>query len=249
MERSLPKRLWYEFLHIFCRLVAVVLFRIRCEGRENVPKKGGALVLSNHQSNLDPVLIGLACDRRLNYLARETLFSFAPFRWLIQSLDAIPIDREGLGLAGLKETLRRLKRGEVVLIFPEGTRTRDGEVAPLKPGFSALAQRGRVPLLPVGIEGSFAAWPRWRPFPLPATIHIHFGHPILPEEAAGFSDRELVAEVERRIRQCHADARRGVLDRNAGLAPKEESTEPSVREWRVASVDDEREPDDRKATA
>jgi 1-acyl-sn-glycerol-3-phosphate acyltransferase len=184
MERSLLKRLWYEFLHVFCRLMAVVLFRIRCEGRENVPKKGGALVLSNHQSNLDPVLIGLACDRRLNYLARETLFTFAPFRLLIQSLDAIPIDREGLGLAGLKETLRRLKRGELVLIFPEGTRTRDGEVAPLKPGFSALAQRANVPLLPVGIEGSFAAWPRWQPIPLPATIHIHFGLPILPEEGS-----------------------------------------------------------------
>lgn len=249
MERSLLKRLWYEFLHIFCRLMAVVLFRIRCEGRENVPKRGGALVLSNHQSNLDPVLIGLACDRRLNYLARETLFAFAPFRLLIESLDAIPIDREGLGLAGLKETLRRLKRGELVLIFPEGTRTRDGEIAPLKPGFSALAQRSNVPLLPVGIEGSFAAWPRWQVIPLPATIHIRFGLPILPEEAIQYSDRELVAEVERRIRQCHQEAKRGISG-----AKKSHSTHANCEttnrcELRVAGADETQQNDDRKATA
>ncbi|MEX0586959.1 MAG: lysophospholipid acyltransferase family protein [Pirellulales bacterium] len=212
-QRSLPKRLWYDFLRITCRALGVVLFRIRCEGRQHVPAAGGVLVLSNHQSNLDPVLVGLACDRRLNYLARETLFGFAPFRWPINSLDAIPIDREGLGMSGLKETLRRLKREEMVLIFPEGTRTADGQVAALKPGFSALAKRGALSLLPVAIEGAFEAWPRWQPLPGLAVIQLEFGPPILPEEISTFSDRELVAEVERRIRQCHDLARQKRLRR------------------------------------
>jgi 1-acyl-sn-glycerol-3-phosphate acyltransferase len=207
-SRPLPKRLWYGFLHVACRLLAVVAFRVRVEGREHVPAYGGAMVLSNHQSHFDPVLIGLACDRRLNYLARETLFGFAPFRWLIRSLDAIPIDREGLGLTGLKETLRRLKQGEMVLIFPEGTRTHDGEVAALKPGFSALAKRTAVPLVPVAIEGAFDAWPRRWMLPGLATIHIRFGEPIPPEVIQAYGERELVAEVERRIRACHALARR-----------------------------------------
>ncbi|MGH7138284.1 MAG: lysophospholipid acyltransferase family protein, partial [Pirellulales bacterium] len=110
-NRPLAKRLWYGFLQFVCRLLATVFFQISVGGREHVPRAGGVLVLSNHQSHFDPVLVGLACDRRLNYLARETLFGFAPFRWLINSLDAIPIDREGLGLTGLKETLRRLKQG------------------------------------------------------------------------------------------------------------------------------------------
>jgi 1-acyl-sn-glycerol-3-phosphate acyltransferase len=205
--RSLPKRLWYGFLHIVCRLLATLLFQIRVTGREWVPYDGGVMVLSNHQSHFDPVLIGLACDRRLNYLARDTLFRFTPFRWLIQSLDAIPIDREGMGLAGLKETLRRLKAGELVLIFPEGTRTRDGEVAPLKPGFSALAKRANVPLLPVAIEGAYHAWPRRHLLPRMATIHIQFGEPLSPEFAAAYDERQLVTEVERRIRACHAAAR------------------------------------------
>ena len=206
-SRSVAKRLWYAFLHFVCRLLATLLFQVRVSGRDFVPREGGVLVLSNHQSHFDPVLIGLACDRRLNYLARETLFGFTPFRWLIESLDAIPIDREGLGLAGLKETLRRLKAGEPVLIFPEGTRSRDGEMAPLKPGFSALARRANVPLLPVAIEGAYEAWPRRRLLPGTATIHIQFGEPLFPEAAAAYDERGLVAEVERRIRLCHESAR------------------------------------------
>jgi 1-acyl-sn-glycerol-3-phosphate acyltransferase len=207
-QRSLPKRLWYDFLRIFCRMVGVVVFAIRVRERRFVPGEGGALVMSNHQSHLDPVLVGLATDRRLNYLARQTLFRFAPFRWLINSLDAIPLDREGLGLSGLKETLRRLKRGEIVLIFPEGTRTRDGEVGKLKPGFCALARRANVPLVPVGIDGSYDSWSRTRPLPVPAAIHIQFGQPLMPAEIARLDDDALVAEMARRIRACHAEARR-----------------------------------------
>jgi 1-acyl-sn-glycerol-3-phosphate acyltransferase len=188
--------------------VGTVVFSIRVRGRELVPPEGGALVMSNHQSHLDPVLVGLAADRRLNYLARQTLFGFAPFRWLISSLDAIPLDREGLGLGGLKETLKRLKRGEMVLIFPEGTRTRDGEVGVFKPGFCALARRANVPLLPVGIDGAFDSWPRRNLVPMPATIHIQFGPPLNPREIEKFDDEQLVAEMRRRISDCHAEARR-----------------------------------------
>jgi 1-acyl-sn-glycerol-3-phosphate acyltransferase len=206
-ERSLAKRLWYGYLHVTLRVAAVGLFRIRCTGRENEPREGGALVLSNHQSLFDPVLVGLTLDRRLNYMARETLFAFGPFGWLIQSLDAIPIDREGMGLSGLKETLRRAKRGEMVLIFPEGTRTADGEIARLKPGFSALAKRARVPLVPVGIDGAYQAWPRDHLLPGVTTIHVHVGKPISPTEAEAADERELVGTVERRIRHCHAVAR------------------------------------------
>lgn len=210
-DRSLAKQLWYKYLHVTCRLTFTGLFHFRCTGRENEPAAGGALVLSNHQSMFDPVLVGATLERRLNYMARETLFAFAPFRWLIQSLDAIPIDREGLGLSGLKETLRRVKRGEMVLIFPEGTRSPDGEVAALKPGFSALARRAKVPLLPIGIDGAYQAWPRDHAFPGLSTIHVHVGEPIPAEEAATADERELVAEVERRIRACHAIARQGRL--------------------------------------
>ena len=129
-------------------------------------------------------------------------------RWLIKSLDAIPIDRDGLGLNGLKESLRRLKRGEMVLIFPEGTRSRDGDVADFRPGFTVLAARAKAWILPVAIEGAFAAWPRWQKLPGLGRIHVHYGDPISPEEVVAREERELVAEVQRRVRECHAMLRR-----------------------------------------
>jgi len=210
-ERSLAKRLWYGYLHVMCRLLAAGLCQIRCNGRENVPRSGAVLVLSNHQSLFDPVLVGLACDRRLNFLARDTLFRSKLFGWLIRSLDAVPIDREGLGLGGIKETLRRLKRDEMVLIFPEGRRTNDGNLARLKPGFCALARRGNSAVLPIAIDGAFDAWPRWRPLPRRACIHIEFGPAIRPEEFASMTDEALMAEIERRMQACLAAARAGRL--------------------------------------
>jgi 1-acyl-sn-glycerol-3-phosphate acyltransferase len=211
MPRSLPNRLWQAFLKFLARLGFVAVYGIRCHGRSNVPATGGGLVLSNHQSNLDPVIVGLASDRRLNYVARETLLRFAPLRWLLFSLDAIPIDREGTGLGGLKETLKRLRRGEMVLIFPEGTRTTNGDVRPLKPGFCAIARRAGVPLVPVAMDGSFDAWPRQRLLPGRSVIHVCFGEPIAPSEIELLTDDQLVQEVERRIRECHARARESRL--------------------------------------
>ncbi len=207
-QRSLGKRLWYDFLRLACRLVGVTVFRIRVRGREFLPTTGGGLILSNHQSHLDPLLIGLACDRRMNFVARKSLFTFPPFRWLIDSLDAIPLDRDGSGFGGLKETLRRLKQEELVLIFPEGTRTRDGKVGKIMPGFCPIARRAKVPLIPVSIDGAFEAFPRTRDYPLPSVIHITFGPPLAPEEIEKLADDEqLVAEMSRRIRDCHKKTR------------------------------------------
>ena len=207
-ERSLGKRLWYDFLRVVCRLVGVVVFRIRVRGREFIPSSGGGLILSNHQSHLDPLLIGLATDRRLNFVARKTLFAFPPFRWLINSLDAIPLDRAGSGFGGLKETLRRLKQDELVLIFPEGTRTHTGCIGKVMPGFCAIARRAEVPLIPVAIDGAFQAFPRTRNFPWPAVIHITFGRPLSPQEVADLADDEqLLAEVARRMDACHEQTR------------------------------------------
>jgi 1-acyl-sn-glycerol-3-phosphate acyltransferase len=198
---------WYELLRFFSRVSLVLLFQYRAFGTRHEPREQGLLVCSNHQSHFDPVLIGVAVKRQLNYLARETLFGFAPFRWLIRSLNAIPIDREGFGLSGLKETLKRLKRGEAVVVFPEGTRTPDGEVAPFKPGICAIARRGRAVILPVGIDGAFAAWPRGQKLPGRARIHVHVGEPISPDEVRDLNDEELIAELHRRISACQRNAR------------------------------------------
>jgi len=233
-ERPFASRLWYEFLRRVLQLAAVLLYRVRHTGYHNIPRTGGVLVVSNHQSVMDPPLVGMGCPRRMNYLARETLFRFGPFRWLITSLDAIPIDREGVRLAGIKESLRRLKRGEMVLMFPEGTRTSDGQIQPFRPGFCALAQRSKAAILPVAVEGAFQAWPRGRRFPRPGVVHVHYGEPLLPEDIAGWDELRLVAEVEQRVRRCHAILRsRPVV---AGLAkPRQRGGKPFAQDLKAAA--------------
>jgi len=206
MQRSLSKRLGYGACHVLARLFGTALFRVRVLGREHVPPTGGGLVCANHQSYFDPVIVGLAVDRRLNYLARDTLFRNPLFKWLIDFLDAIPIDRDGGGLAGLKETLRRLKQDEFVLIFPEGTRTRDGELQSLKPGFCAVARRGKQPLIPVGFDGAFQAWPRSSPLPQLSSIAVVIGEAISPELVATLDDQHLVAELQQRVGDCFRKA-------------------------------------------
>jgi 1-acyl-sn-glycerol-3-phosphate acyltransferase len=207
MQRPLSKRLGYGAFQVLARLFATALFRVRVVGRENVPETGGGLVCANHQSYFDPIIVGLAVDRRLNYLARDTLFRNPVFKRLIEFLDAIPIDREGGGLAGLKETLRRLKQDELVLIFPEGTRTRDGNLQRLKPGFVAVARRAKQPLIPVGFDGAYQAWPRSSPVPQLSAISVVIGPPIMPDLIAALPDDQLVGELQQRITTCFDHAR------------------------------------------
>lgn len=204
---SLARRAWYGGMRLVVGAIALPYFRLRCSGREHLPKAGGCLLLANHQSHLDPPLTGLVVPRQISYVARETLFRNPILGALLRSLNAVPIDRDGLGLSGLKETMRRLKRGEIVLLFPEGTRTHDGEVGALRPGFSALVQRCGVPIVPVGIDGAFQAWPRSAKFPHPGRVQIAIGAPIPIEQTRDLDDRALVQLVEERLRACHAEAR------------------------------------------
>jgi len=171
------------------------------------------------------MLVGLGCDRRLNYLARDTLFRSPAFGWLIRWYDAIPIQRDGFGIAGIKETLRRLKRGEMVLIFPEGTRTLDGKIAPLKPGFCSLARRGKVALLPVALAGAYEAWPRGNKFPRCGKIRLRFGPPITPTEVAAMSDEELIDCLQSRISECFELSRKAISGSGSAVTPQGSPTE------------------------
>lgn len=206
--RSWTQVIVYDYLRILARSLCPMLMAFRAIGRTNYPRSGGALICSNHQSHFDPIIVGLTCDRRMNYVARKSLFGFLPFRLLIEFLDAIPIEREGIGIGGLKETLRRLKRGEMVLIFPEGTRTKNGDMGHLRPGFCTLARRSKVPIVPVGFNGGYDAWPRSQPLPGWSRMCVCIGKPIDPQDFEQMDDDQLLAEVERRMRDCFHHARR-----------------------------------------
>jgi len=205
--RPFFKRCVQDLARLVCRLWLMVFFGIRVHGIENVPKENGMIICANHQSNLDPIVVGCIMPRRTNYLAKETIFNFGPLNWLLEQIDTIAIDRDGMGVAGMKETLKRLKRNESIVLFPEGTRSRDGEMIALKPGFVALAKRVKSPVLPIGIDGTFRCWPPGKRFPSPGRIHAVIGKPVQPEEFSGLSDDEIVELLASRIKSCFEKAR------------------------------------------
>ncbi len=223
MNRTFAQRAVYSILRVVARLFFLAVYRIRCGGRQWIPRTGAVLVCANHQSTLDPIIVGLACNRRLNYLARRSLFESPWFSALIRFLDAIPIDREGIGLDGLRETLKRLRAGEMVLIFPEGTRTADGELQPIKPGFQAVAKRSGAVLLPVGIDGAHQVWPRDASFPRLGRLAVVFGPPIEREQIESLSPDQLTEELAARMADCHARARQMI-----GTRPVRRATAPSL---------------------
>jgi 1-acyl-sn-glycerol-3-phosphate acyltransferase len=159
---------------------------IRATGREHFPTTGGVLLISNHLSYYDVFVLGVLLPRMLNYVARSTLFTplLGP---LIRSVGGFPIQRDGMGAQGLKETLKRLRGGAVVTFFPEGTRSPSGELGALKPGIATLASRAGVPVVAAGIAGTYQSWPRGRAFPRPHPIRIHYGRPITPDQLDGLS--------------------------------------------------------------
>ena len=198
----------YSALWVICRALGVSVFGIRTRFAEPLPKTGGLLVLSSHQSHLDPLLLGLACDRRLSSLARASLYKFKPFGYVITALDAVPIDREASTVAAMKAVIRRLEAGAAVIVFPEGTRTATGRLSELKSGFALLAKRAKVPIVPVAIVGAWECWPRTRLFPRPGRVRLEFGKLLMPEEIAAMDERQILAECSARLTALDAEARR-----------------------------------------
>jgi len=180
---------------------ALVYFRLRRAGHKRVPLEGPAVFVCNHQSHLDPLLVGVFCPRQIAYLARDTLFKgiLGP---LIRSYDAVPIDNQGSGLAGIRATLKRIKQNDAVLLFPEGARSWDGKLQPFQPGFLTLVRRGKAAILPVGVDGCYQAMPRGRSLPKPAKIGIYYGKAIPHAQIAKLDDDALLELVREKIVAC-----------------------------------------------
>lgn len=197
----------YAALWILCRTLGVAVFGIRTRFSQPLPAAGGLIVLSTHQSHLDPLLLGLATDRRLSSLARSSLYRFKPFGAVITALDAVPIDREASAITAMKVVIRRLEQGAAVIIFPEGTRTATGRPGEIKSGFALLAKKARVPIAPVAIVGAYECWPRTRWLPRPGRIRLEFGRVITVEEVAALDERALVERCSRILQELDARAR------------------------------------------
>jgi 1-acyl-sn-glycerol-3-phosphate acyltransferase len=196
-DSTLPAYLWYEAAFLSGMAAMTLGFSLRTEGRKNMPAGGPVLVVANHQSFLDPLLVGLAVHRHLCYLARKTLFHNPAFAWIIRSFNAVPIDQEGVGKEGLKTILDQLKLRQAVLMFPEGERTETGTMNPMRPGVHLLIRRAEAPVLPVGIAGAFDAWPRSRPYPTPAPLFLPAGRSTIAVSVGKPLDRQRFLSLPR----------------------------------------------------
>jgi 1-acyl-sn-glycerol-3-phosphate acyltransferase len=208
VDRSWVKFLFYRVIRTSARVLFVFVFDLRCLGREHTYVPGGGLIVSTHQSHLDPVLVGITFAEHLHYVARRTLFDSKLLAVIIRLLDAIELDRDRTGLAGLKETLKRLKSGHKVLIFPEGTRCCDGRIAPLKPGFIAVARRAKVPLIPVAVTGAFEVLPRHAKLPRRYPLRVCVGPAISADLVPTLDDEQLLELVSQRLHACYDRAQR-----------------------------------------
>jgi 1-acyl-sn-glycerol-3-phosphate acyltransferase len=178
---------------LFCKLY----FRLRVEGLENLPKTGGAVLASNHQSFLDILIIGGCMPRHVSFVARDTL---ADWRWLafvMRQCGVVLVRRGTSDRKALRAMADHLDKEDMVVIYPEGTRTRDGSLQEFKGGALLAARMAGVPLVPCGIRGAFEAWPRGRTIPFPKKIAIRVGRPI--DSSLPDAQERLVAAVKELI--------------------------------------------------
>jgi 1-acyl-sn-glycerol-3-phosphate acyltransferase len=201
------KKAWYGMLQWACRFAFVVFWKTRYFGQLHVPKTGGCLLLCTHQSYLDPPLCGAGVKRQLCYVARSTLYDNEAFGWLIDSVNALPIKRNTADVAAMKLIIDKLKKGNAVLLFPEATRSYDGRVAEVKPGFGLVSRRAQVPVVPVVVEGAFDSWPRTNKLPSPGTILVKYGELISPETIRELGDEEFAIHLTRTFRRMQNELR------------------------------------------
>lgn len=200
--------LWLS-LQWLIRLVFTVWMRYRARGLQHVPAEGGGLVLVNHQSFIDPLLVGLALSRPISFVARDNLFRVPVIGWILRKTYVMPINREAASTASIREAVARIRHGFLVGIFPEGTRSDDAEVGPFKPGFLALLRRAKSPVFPVGVAGGNDVMPRGRLRLRPRRTCVVYGTPLSIDELerlAATGDEALIGELRARVVRCAREA-------------------------------------------
>jgi 1-acyl-sn-glycerol-3-phosphate acyltransferase len=160
------------------RLVFATYFHWRVYHPERVPLRGPVILAANHASFIDPPLVGAGLTRDINYLARESLFRFPVAGAILRALNCVPVDRDGGGATGLKAILGRLLAGGGIILFPEGTRTRDGRLQPARSGVGLTVIKSDAPVVPVRVFGTFQAYGRHSKFPRPHPIAVKYGPPM-----------------------------------------------------------------------
>jgi 1-acyl-sn-glycerol-3-phosphate acyltransferase len=199
---------WYFTIYHLTRFVARVFFRFRVVHPERVIQSGPVILAMNHESYLDPPFAGIGCRRAIYFLARKSLLDVPLLGWLLPRLNVIPVDQEGGDRSALKALIRALRANHGVLVFPEGSRTLDGNLQPALPGLGFVIAKTLAPVVPMRIFGAHQALPRAGGRLRFCPITIVVGEPLRFTKADVESHgREAYARLSQRIMEAIAALR------------------------------------------
>jgi 1-acyl-sn-glycerol-3-phosphate acyltransferase len=204
----------YTLVRALALLALKVLCRLQVAGREHVPAQGAIILAANHVSNVDPVVVGSSIRRKLHYMAKEELFRHPVFGWFLRRIQVFPISRGQASPSAFKRSLALLRKGEGLLVFPEGTRGDGRHLQPGKAGAGMLALRSGCPVVPIYLEGTAAVMPRGARVPRPGAVRVWIGPPLVFRQAAGEGREPYEAasqEIMEAIARLQAGAQRPVL--------------------------------------
>jgi 1-acyl-sn-glycerol-3-phosphate acyltransferase len=210
-----PTAIW-KLAQVLVRVLGSVCFDLKVFGTGNIPRTGGVLIVSNHQSMLDPALLGARVRRPMSYMAKSELFRHRAFAWLISKLGAFPV-RQGAGdVRAIRETVQRLQEGRMLNIFPEGSRTETGELMPLEPGVALVVRKAGVPIVPAAIIGAFEAWPKGKKVFRRHPVRIAFGPPL---DVKGMKGEPVIRLIDEAIHKLFDDLRSGRMNERVAKEP------------------------------
>lgn len=184
---------FYRFARSLVKLYYRIIFRMDIVGKENIPTEGGAVLCCNHMSNYDPLTMAAFTKRQVRYIAKKELFAKPLFAKLMYGLGAFPVDRETTDMKALKTAIKVLKNGELLGIFAEGTRVKEGEAKAAKAGVALFALKGNAPIVPVAVSSTY----KFR-----AVVHVRYGKPIYLDEYKGQKvTTEMMEEITEKVMQ------------------------------------------------
>ena len=206
----------YYIGRAFYRLAFRTYFHWRVIDAANVPAEGPLILASSHASFLDPPLVGCGVDRMCHFLARATLFKNPIASRMLHAVCAVPVDRDGGSAAGLKTILTKLKEGCAIVLFPEGTRTLDGQLQKARSGIGMMALKSGAPVVPVRILGTFEAFGKHRTFPHPHRVTVRYGQPLRFEKERA----EVETSTRERLREIYQEVADRIMAEIAALGPE-----------------------------
>jgi 1-acyl-sn-glycerol-3-phosphate acyltransferase len=190
----------YGLFHYLSVVVYDMFFRGEVTGLENLPKSGAFLIASNHASHLDPPIVGAQVSRQMCFFARKTLWKPGIAAWWLDTVGTIPVDRDGgADVTAIKRVLRALAEDKALILFPEGTRSPDGNLQTPKPGVGMIACRTQVPVVPARIFGSFEAFGRVGGLRPGTPVSVVFGRPLTPAQYDPGAGKERYQQASERI--------------------------------------------------